>query len=76
MRFTCVSDLEEYREAMVDPACTLAHYFEPLPALELDGASTAAFELVELTIDGQSRPARRSARAGAQTPGGAMHPRT
>ena len=65
LRFTCVSDLEEYRESLRDPSCTLAHYFEPIGGL--DGASTEAFELVELTTDGRPRSVRRSDRTGAQT---------
>lgn len=30
LRFACVSDLDEYRELLQDPTCTLAHYFQPV----------------------------------------------
>ena len=64
MRFICVSDLDEYRESLQDPTCTVVHYFEPIGAL--DGGSPAAFEFVECTVDGRPRPPRRVARTGAQ----------
>jgi hypothetical protein len=51
---------------VLDPSCTVVHYFEAVRALDLDAASTEAFELVELTVDGTPRRARRTARAGAQ----------
>lgn len=64
MRFACVSDLEEYRELLHDPSCTVVHDFQPIGAL--DGGSEDAFQLVECTVDGKQRPVRRTARAGAQ----------
>ena len=64
MRFACVSDLEEYRQLLQDPSCSVVHYFEPIGAL--DGASADAFHLVELTVDGRPRPVRRTARSGTQ----------
>jgi hypothetical protein len=66
MRFACVSDLDEYRELLQDPSCTLVHYFQPVEELELHGGSERAFQFVELTVDGWHRPARRTTRAGAQ----------
>jgi hypothetical protein len=64
MRFTCVSDLDEYRDSLQDPSCTVVHYVEPVGTL--DAASAEAFELVELTVDGARRPVRRTIRTGAQ----------
>jgi hypothetical protein len=64
MRFMCVSDLDEYRESLQDPTCTVVHYFEPIGAL--DGGSPAAFEFVECAVDGRPRPAGHAARPGAQ----------
>jgi hypothetical protein len=66
MRFACVSDLDEYRELLQDPSCTVVHYFQPVEELELHGGSERAFQFVELTVDGRRRPARRTTRAGAQ----------
>jgi hypothetical protein len=57
-------DLDEYRETPQDPSCTVVHYFQPIGAF--DGASEEAFRLVELTVDGRPRPARRATRAGTQ----------
>jgi hypothetical protein len=64
LRFTGVSDLDEYRESLQNPSCTVVHYVQP--AGELDGASAEAFELVDLTVDGVPRPIRRMARTRAQ----------
>jgi hypothetical protein len=64
MRFTCVSDLDEYRDSLQDPSCTVVHYVEPLGTL--DAASAEAFELVELTVDGVRRRSGRAAPTGAQ----------
>ena len=64
MRFTAVSDLDEYRESLQDASGTVAHYIQPVGGL--DGGSAEAFELVELTVDGAQRPVRRTARSGAQ----------
>ena len=33
MRFACVSDLDEYRELLQDPSCTLVHCFQPVEEL-------------------------------------------
>ena len=45
---------------------TVTHYFSAIRALDLDAASTDAFDLVELTVDGRSRPVQRTARPGTQ----------
>lgn len=64
MRFSCVSDLTEYRELLREPSMTAVWHFEPVGGL--DGASPEAFELVQLTVDGRVRPIRRTAHAGTQ----------
>jgi hypothetical protein len=64
MRFACVSEIDEYRETLRDPSCTVVHYFEPVS--ELDGASEQAFKLVEITVDGSPQLLRRTERAGTQ----------
>jgi hypothetical protein len=64
MRFTWVSDLDEYRDSLHDPSCTVVHYVQPVGTL--DAGSAEAFELVELTVDGVRRPVRRAVRTGAQ----------
>ena len=64
MRFVCVSDLDECRETLQDTSCTVVHYFQPIGGL--DGASEEAFQLVELTVDGRRRPARRATCTGTQ----------
>lgn len=63
-RFACVSDPEEYRELLLDPATTEAWSFKPRAGL--DAASPEVFELLEFTVNGRPRPKRRTARSGAQ----------
>lgn len=60
LRFSCVSDLSEYRDLSQDPRSTLAWYFEPIAGL--DAASSEAFMLLHVTVDGVTRPVRHSAR--------------
>ena len=57
MRFACVSDTREYRELLDDPGVDV-WYFQPVG--ELDGSSPDAFQLLQVTIDGQERPIRRT----------------
>lgn len=64
MRFACVSDIDEYRELLRDPSCTVVHYFERVPGL--DGGSELAFQLVEMAVDGRPQLVRRTERAGTQ----------
>jgi hypothetical protein len=52
---------------VLDAACTVAHFFEPIRHLDLHAGSTDAFELLELTVDGRPRPLRRSTRSGTRT---------
>ncbi|MFC1406130.1 MULTISPECIES: hypothetical protein [Streptacidiphilus] len=64
MRFACVSDLDEYRELRQDLSVTDAWYFEPLASL--DGTAPEAFSLVQCSVDGVVRTARRTAKKGSQ----------
>lgn len=65
VRFACVSDPEEYRELLHDPATDAVWYFQPIAGL--DGGSPEAFELVQFTVNGEARRPRRSARKGGQS---------
>lgn len=64
MRFACVGDLDEYRELLRDPGTTSAWYFGRSASISAD--SRAAFELVQLSVDGKDRSIRRTERSGAQ----------
>lgn len=64
MRFACVSDLAEYREMLRDQTITSAWHFDL--SAGIDAASTDAFELLQLAVNGKPRPIRRTARKGAQ----------
>jgi hypothetical protein len=64
IRFACVSDIDEYRELLLDPSCARVHYFEPIAGL--DGASEQAFQLVEIVVDDEPQIVRRTERPGAQ----------
>lgn len=64
LRFSCVSDRSAYRELLVDPASTAAWYFEPIHGL--DGRSPDVFDLVQVTVNGKPRTARRSVRKDGQ----------
>jgi|SRR5579884_2340062 len=65
LRFSCVSDPQEYRDLLQDPTSTAAWYFEPVAGLT--GASSEAFKLLQLSVDGAERPLRRTARSMSQT---------
>lgn len=64
LRFACVSDLKEHRELLQDPTCTVVHYFERLTGVDI--SSEDAFELVQVSVDGRERTARRTTRVGSQ----------
>ena len=64
MRFACVSDPGEYREMLRDQAIASAWYFDK--SADIDAGSPDAFELLQLSIDGQDRTVRRSERRGSQ----------
>lgn len=65
MRFSVVSDLDDYRALLEDPSTTGMWYFQPVAGL--NGASPEAFELVQLTVNGEERQIRRSSRKDSQT---------
>ncbi|MFJ5301096.1 hypothetical protein [Streptomyces sp. NPDC088350] len=64
LRFSCVSDLDAFRELSSDTEFTEAWYFQPINGL--DAGSPEAFELVSVTVDGKSRPIRRNSRKDGQ----------
>jgi hypothetical protein len=64
LRFSCVSDLDTYRELSIDPTSVAAWYFQPINGLT--GASPEAFKLVSVTVDGKPLPIRRSTRKDSQ----------
>ena len=64
-RFTCLSDLDEFRELAQDTAAQSAWYLRPQAGI--DAAARETFELLDFTVDGESRPIRRSAKTGSQT---------
>ncbi|MFK4102923.1 hypothetical protein ACI2L1_23115 [Streptomyces sp. NPDC019531] len=64
LRFSCVSDLDTFRELSVDPTSTAAWYFVPIR--DLDASSPDAFELVQVAVNGKPLRARRSVRKDGQ----------
>ncbi|GAB3428625.1 hypothetical protein GCM10027569_72330 [Flindersiella endophytica] len=64
LRFACVSDPEQYRELIQDPAMTGTWHFDA--SAGLDVTSKEVFEVVQSTVNGRERPIHRSRRKGAQ----------
>jgi hypothetical protein len=64
-RFSCVSDLDEYRQLLEDPTSTLAWYFEPVG--DQTAASPEVFELIQFSVGGKVCAMRRGKRARSQT---------
>jgi hypothetical protein len=64
-RFTCTSDIREFRELNLDNAGTSVWYVPSTAGI--DASHPAAFELLEFTVDGAPCKVRRTAKAGAQT---------
>jgi hypothetical protein len=64
-RFTCVSDIQEFRDLVQDTVANSAWYVGPHTGLDADDKET--FELVEFSVDGEARPIRRAAKRGSQT---------
>ncbi|MDX3876119.1 hypothetical protein PV706_42240 [Streptomyces europaeiscabiei] len=58
--FSCVSDLDAYRELLAAPASTAAWWFEPIDGH--DASSPEVFELVRVAVNGNSQSIRRSVR--------------
>lgn len=65
MRFSCVSDLNEYHELLRDPTSTVTWYFEPIA--KLNAGSTGVFDLVTFAVNGKQLPTRHLQRTRAQT---------
>lgn len=64
-RFLCLSDLDEFRDLSQDTAATSAWFVRPPSGL--DAGDKETFELVDFTVDGESRTIRRTAKEGSQT---------
>ncbi|GAA4775811.1 hypothetical protein GCM10023329_25550 [Streptomyces sanyensis] len=64
LRFSCVSDLDAYRELLTDPASTATWYFEPIDGH--DASSPEVFELVQVAVNGKAQSIRRSTRKEGQ----------
>ncbi|MFI6401479.1 hypothetical protein [Streptomyces sp. NPDC050548] len=64
-RFSCVSDLESYRDLLSDPTSAAEWYFPTVG--KLNAASPEVFELVELTVDGKPQKVRRGVRKEGQS---------
>lgn len=64
LRMACVSSLEDYQSLSRDP--DIAETWQFKPTRTLDGASVEAFDLLQVAVDGEVRPTRRSTRRGAQ----------
>jgi hypothetical protein len=64
LRLACVSSSDDYQSLSRDPAIAETWYLKPTSTL--DGTSVEAFSLLQVTVDGVSRPCRRSTRCGAQ----------
>ena len=58
LRFACVSDPSEYRALLDDPSFAIVWLLRP--DADLPASSTDAFELIQCTVDGRSRPSRRA----------------
>jgi hypothetical protein len=65
LRFSCISDLDVFRELSVDPTSTAAWYFVPVRGL--DASSPDVFELVQVSVNGEPLRAKRSVRKDGQT---------
>ncbi|WP_314410150.1 hypothetical protein [Streptomyces sp. DSM 40484] len=64
MRFACVSDPDEYRDLLRDPATASSWYFDH--SAPVAASSREAFELVQFMVNGKARTIRRTERQGAQ----------
>lgn len=64
-RFICLSERQEFRDLDQDTVATSARYIKPQPGV--DAGAKEVFELVEFTVDGETRPIRRTAKPGSQT---------
>jgi hypothetical protein len=62
MRFSCVSDIDEFRMLLADPSSMLTWHFTPTASVS--AGSREAFELLDFAVDGTRRQATRTVRAG------------
>lgn len=65
LRFSCVSDLDTYREVLADPTTTTTWHFDPVG--DLNASSSEVFDLVQVAVDGKDQAVRRTVRKGGQT---------
>lgn len=64
LRFSCVSDLDAYRELLADPTSAAEWYF---PSFEgLNAASPEVFELVQVAVNDEPQATLRSVRKDGQ----------
>ncbi|WP_375477523.1 hypothetical protein [uncultured Jatrophihabitans sp.] len=64
-RFTCVSDIAEFRDIKQESAANSAWYVGPRTGLAAEDRQT--FELLDFTVDGQARAIRRTTKKGSQS---------
>lgn len=64
-RFACVSDRDEYNDLVLDAPATAAWYVVPRPGM--DPSSRDVYEVLELTVDGETQAIKRTARRTGQT---------
>lgn len=64
-RFACVSDRDEYNDLRQDIPATSSWLMVPRPGM--DASSREFYELLELTVDGEAQPIKRTERKTGQT---------
>jgi hypothetical protein len=64
-RFVCMSDLAGFSQLDRNGGATSAWYIKKRPGV--DAGQRETFELVDFTVDGQSRPIRRNGKTDSQT---------
>ncbi|WP_431230445.1 hypothetical protein [Paenarthrobacter nicotinovorans] len=64
-KFACVSDRDEFRDLVSDTPATFA--WRMAPRSGFDASDKNAFELVQYSVDGETRTIRRTARKSGQT---------
>jgi hypothetical protein len=64
LRYSCVSNSEEYRQLLRDPTSAGVWFFRPTGGL--DAGSPDAFQLVQFTIDGRPQTVRHTKRTTGQ----------
>lgn len=64
-RFACVSDRDEYNDLVLDAPATAAWFMTPRPGM--NAADRRFYELLELTVNGESQQITRTERKSGQT---------